>query len=522
MLEEYSNRIEIFLRAAGLQPHLVKVWTYDNACLVADLNYKGVRFGFDFTPSENGLLTLDISPRRYKSAFRVTANGRKKRLAQGVSLDRALKVARTKTRQLISEIDGYIESRRSLSAVANAPQLSARAEAAPKPSKPLKVGVLTLPPRTNFGGALQAHAVMEVLRRLGHAPVLINRQHPAPDTDPDAAGSAQDAEIPLLTTSFAAGKKAPTFLFTEKYTSPITRPFYSPAQLSRNVGRYDFDAIVVGSDQVWRPQYARNILSDFFCGFLPEDDSRTKRISYAASFGAPDWEFDAEQTRMAAHLIKKFDAVSVREDGAVELCRNHLGVDAQHVLDPTLLLPADHYAKLCLPKQLSSNSGQVTAYILDTSSDKTRVINAVSRKLSVKAYSTDGLRYTAKAPANDAKADMTVEGWLAAFHKAAFVVTDSFHGCVFSILFNKPFIAYGNPARGMARFTSLLKMFGLEDRLVVKSSEIDLDQMLQPIDWNAVNGRLEKLRGQSLGFLIAALGDDDKATERPLLAGASA
>ncbi|GLK86142.1 hypothetical protein GCM10017653_42120 [Ancylobacter defluvii] len=381
---------------------------------------------------------------------------------------------------------------------------------------------MTLPPRTNFGGALQAHAVMEVLRRLGHEPVLINRQHPAPDTDPDAAGSAQDAEIPLFTSSFAAGKKAPAFLFTEKYTSPITRPFYSPAQLSRNVGRYDFDAIVVGSDQVWRPQYARNILSDFFCGFLPEDDNRTKRISYAASFGAPDWEFDPEQTRMAAHLIKKFDAVSVREDGAVELCRDHLGSDAQHVLDPTLLLPADHYAKLCLPKQLSSNSGQVTAYILDTSRDKTRVINAVSRKLSVKAYSTDGQRYTSTAPANDDKADKTVEGWLAAFHKSVFVVTDSFHGCVFSILFNKPFIAYGNPARGMARFTSLLKMFGLEDRLVVKSSEIDLDRMLRPIDWNAVNGRLEKLRGQSLGFLISALAGDKEATERLILADVSA
>jgi hypothetical protein len=101
--------------------------------------------------------------------------------------------------------------------------------------------------------------------------------------------------------------------------------------------------------------------------------------------------------------------------------------------------------------------------------------------------------------------DKSVEGWLAAIHEASFVVTDSFHGTAFSILFNKPFMAYGNPKRGLARFASLLKMFGLEDRLAVRPDEIDVERMLEPIDWDAVNERLEKLRADSRRFLLSAL-----------------
>src|SRR5690606_8307050 len=80
-----------------------------------------------------------------------------------------------------------------------------------------------------------------------------------------------------------------------------------------------------------------------------------------------------------------------------------------------------------------------------------------------------------------------VEEWLQSFDDAAFVLTDSFHGCIFSIIFNKPFIAVGNTKRGISRFESLLKHFGLSERLVYPSDRIDGKLLLQTIDWDAVN-----------------------------------
>ncbi len=183
------------------------------------------------------------------------------------------------------------------------------------------------------------------------------------------------------------------------------------------------------------------------------------------------------------------------------------------MLDPTLLLTADHYVQLFSSKKPHSHKGQLLAYVLDRSEDKIRVIDTLSKRLSVNAYSTNGQPFGPAIPA-DAEGDKTVEGWLAAIHDAAFVVTDLFHGTVFSILFNRPFMAYGNPKRGLARFISLLKMFGLEDRLLAKSAEFDLEKMLQPIDWNTVNTRLEKLRAESKQFLVSALCGDIPSSNR--------
>jgi len=93
-----------------------------------------------------------------------------------------------------------------------------------------------------------------------------------------------------------------------------------------------------------------------------------------------------------------------------------------------------------------------------------------------------------------------VEEWIRGFIDAEFVVTDSFHGTVFSILFNKPFVSIGNKGRGLSRFTSLLKMFKLENRLIFNSEYCNLDN-LNSIDWERTNSILRDKREKSLRFL---------------------
>jgi exopolysaccharide biosynthesis predicted pyruvyltransferase EpsI len=93
-----------------------------------------------------------------------------------------------------------------------------------------------------------------------------------------------------------------------------------------------------------------------------------------------------------------------------------------------------------------------------------------------------------------------VEEWIRGFMDAEFVVTDSFHGTVFSIIFNKPFISIANESRGTTRFTSLLKMFNLENRLIFSPEELNLDKVKE-IDWGNVNEILEQDKERAIFFL---------------------
>ncbi|QEW23941.1 coenzyme F420-reducing hydrogenase subunit beta (plasmid) [Marinibacterium anthonyi] len=371
-----------------------------------------------------------------------------------------------------------------------------------KTAPPLSVGVVTLPLGKNYGGNLQAHALLEVLRQMGHKPALVNRRHTPDGFQETEEEAAEDDKRPLFATYSGIARAIPTHSFVETRITPLTRPFRSTEQLRRNIGKYGFDALISGSDQVWRPRFARATLPDQFMAFLPEEDRTTKRISYAASFGTDAWEYDADQAEEARSLLARFDAVSVREDSGVDLCRDHFGVAARHVLDPTMLLRPDQYRTLFTPPRRDEQGRRLLTYILDRNDDKDQMIRTLSEKLDSTAFSIDGLPF--EEP--DAETgDKSVEGWLASFSDADFVVTDSFHGVAFSIIFNKPFIAYGNPNRGMARFTSILKLLGLEDRLITRARELNVQLMQRPIDWDAVNARLNAEREASVGFLRAAL-----------------
>ena len=95
----------------------------------------------------------------------------------------------------------------------------------------------------------------------------------------------------------------------------------------------------------------------------------------------------------------------------------------------------------------------------------------------------------------------SVESWLKGFHDAKFIITDSFHGCLFSIIFNKPFLIIGNEKRGLARFNSLLSDFALMDRMILRKDENYSDIIQKSIDWEAVNNRLEEKRREACRFL---------------------
>lgn len=360
----------------------------------------------------------------------------------------------------------------------------------------MKIGIVTQPLQSNYGGILQNYALQQTLKSLGHEPITINYYHQI------SLYRWLGSTVRSVLFYFLPKKRRPFAKFKEIYTCnrkkiiecfldkhiKLTKsvPTYAP----NIIIRYDLDAVIAGSDQIWRPCYNLNI-EDMYLRFVRQNG--VKKIVYAASFGTDEWEYTDEQTARCKEYAQMLNAISVREESGVDLCSKFLEVDAIAVLDPTLLLDKDYYERLCddIPKEPAPI---VSAYILDMNEDKLRIINLVAEKQGALSHVFHA--------AGDTES-LSVERWLAMFRDAKYVVTDSFHGTVFSIIFQKPFLCLGNSSRGMARFKSLLSLFGLEDRLVDISELTGCEE--KEIDWDAVSAILEQEREKSLTFITRAL-----------------
>ena len=192
----------------------------------------------------------------------------------------------------------------------------------------------------------------------------------------------------------------------------------------------------------------------------------------------------------------------------MDLCKQYLDCNAISVLDPTFLLKKEDYIKLVELEKEPKKTGELFCYVLDKSKQKTELINLIAKKTHFFPYfcMPKHIDYSEMTLAN--KADFKyppVTQWIRSFMDAKMVVTDSFHGCVFSIIFNKPFWVVANENRGATRFTSLLNRFGLENRLLndlQNYSSIDWDEN---IDWEAVSEKRTAWEKESLNYLISSL-----------------
>lgn len=261
------------------------------------------------------------------------------------------------------------------------------------------------------------------------------------------------------------------------------------------IKQYQFDAFFVDSDQVWRSASSPRMPA-FFLDFLG-DDKNTLRIAYAASFGVDHCsEFNENDQARYGTLLKKFHAVSVREDAAVKLCQDHFGVTATHVIDPTLLLGKEDYCALIESDKIPVSAGNMMVYVLDKAPEKQLIIEKIARVRGLKPYTVMPSEVDGIYPPTQ---------WLRGFMGAEYVVTDSFHGVAFSIIFNKPFIAIGNHDRGLTRFTSILKKFGLENRLVFLMEDLTLDKITENIDFSVINKIKHSEQALTAHFLHQAL-----------------
>jgi hypothetical protein len=259
----------------------------------------------------------------------------------------------------------------------------------------------------------------------------------------------------------------------------------------------DADVLIVGSDQVWRhPSQIQPYFLDF-------GSVSTKRIAYAASFGREC--LTKEEINRCPKLLQKFTFVGVREISGIELCKQ-LGVNnAVLVPDPTILLGKEEWLKIAEPSNyFKSGSENIFVYMIGYE-DNTKIHKTayfLNQNQNTIFVSSDG--YDPKS-----NAFPTIGEWIDLIYQADFVVTNSFHGTVFCLIFNKNFITMtrdGNSSHMNVRIKSLLDKFDLDNRIlnIFDSNEIERIKNSQ-INWNRINMIMQTFKSEGKQFLSDAL-----------------
>lgn len=379
----------------------------------------------------------------------------------------------------------------------------------------MRIGILTLPLHTNIGGVLQCYALQTVLQRMGHEVYVLNREFGYPSFTEllNRLGSFVKCLIKVLVLkrkdvrivnpfalsyypSYPVCDNSPIENFAHKYVRQ-TKAIRSSKGLWKYVRSHDFECLIVGSDQVWRESYSPCI-TDYFFGFLPSN-VKIKKIAYAVSLGTRTNPISSFNIRKCIKLAGNFDYISVRETEGVDVMKTVFGLNVTHVLDPTLLLDSHDYEIF----EKENVCSELQTYLLDRDEVIDEIVDYIAeRKNFVRSdISTVQIKDTCVQP--------SVEYWLSALKHSKFIVTNSFHGCVFSILFKKDFIVILNGKRGTGRFYSLLDAFGLRHRLIMGMNDLKSKEetLLKPIDYALVFERYDKMKAYSLAFLGKALAD---------------
>ena len=331
--------------------------------------------------------------------------------------------------------------------------------------KLFRVGILNFHFANNYGAVLGAYALQTAIKKLGYVPEIIN---------------------------FAGKKFSDNSVFTsfrENFlsTSELIEDFDGLIKLQRK-----YKSIVVGSDQVWH-------LFDQNVYMLKFASGRKNLISYAASFGAT--KYKALDENQAKTLLSRFSAISVREFNGVEICEKQFQLPAVRLVDPTLLLsPSDYQTIINFynPNQLVHD---YIGYAFENKDNK-NIIGHFEKVIQNKI----NLGFKNILTNYDTSGSNTLGGWLNDIKNAKFIVSDSFHVIVLSIVFKKEFVCLVSPSEKTGRLESLLKLFGLDKKRIINNiDEFDQSIMHEKINYENVYHILENEKEKAMRYLADSL-----------------
>lgn len=370
----------------------------------------------------------------------------------------------------------------------------------------MKIGILTHPLDSNYGCLLQAYALQLTLKRMGHEVVTIDRHNHHGDNffaninnwiHRLAAKVIKRKNVSLEWNCYLSQEDQ---LFLSKETAKFVKRNITntgrifPEDLGRIDKQYKFDAYVVGSDQVWLPNFCPNSFLDFV------KRENVNMLFYGASTGASCFHKFPKLSKQCKELAKRFSGISVREESLIEVSKQYLAKDAICVIDPTHLIDPQDYLDACVEKQ--EDTPVIFTYILDKTPEKQMLVERVQKDLNLPIVAGSVEKDYTKGCDLDIIDCIypSVDNWILGLNRAKFVVTDSFHGTAMAILFGKPFVSIGNASRGLERFNGILGRYNLKERLVCSVSEFQ-DSFYEGLDICSVSDIREQAKHEAVNFL---------------------
>ena len=375
----------------------------------------------------------------------------------------------------------------------------------------LKAGLLTFYHLHHYGAVLQAAATQRALASLGWDCEIIDyfvnqdiRILKPPTTPGRAASDAYNTlHYPALKRRWQRFEA-----FSRDHLNLTPRRYQSREELC--AASLPYDLLVSGSDQIWNPTIFPDQRFDpvFFGAFSP-----LRKIAYAPSFGTAHLPEGMEEELKA--YLAGFSHLSVREAAGRDIIRDTAEREAEVVLDPTLLLTAEDWAALAAERTVRGD--YILCYCISRSGALEPYIRRLAEETGLPVVQLCGTRHKLH-PKAKLVFDAGPAEFLSLFRHAAYVCTNSFHGTVFSVLFQRPFFTAAAPAElrepECSRTFSLLSRLGLTDRIAGRGDAAGLRDLP---DWPAVQGRLAAAREGAMAYLKAALADEpwEKGGELP-------
>ena len=367
----------------------------------------------------------------------------------------------------------------------------------------------------NYGGMLQGYALKRAVRDLGYSVDLIsydvnanpNPVYPGlrqqieqygPVSAVEKAGEKAIARGSFLISDLLERRKKLFDAFMEK-TQTVTK-IYDDTNAGELCSRYS--AFISGSDQVWNPNAVRNLYLQTFA------DDPARKISYAASIGRDS--FSEREAAVLVPAIREFGSISVRERTAKKLLEGYIDAPIETSLDPTMLLSSEDWSEVSSEPLVKGD--YVLVYFFSDSLNVRRKTEQFFRKRGMKMvllpYAKQEYNLTDASGPGERVEDVGPGEFVSLVKNASFVLTDSFHGAVFSLIFKKPFAVFERNKTGHVSMNSrrydLLDLFDQSHRLVSAKNSDEMDYLFE-VDAGKIDSIWARERERSLKYLSGAV-----------------
>lgn len=341
---------------------------------------------------------------------------------------------------------------------------------------------------SNYGSSLTYYALGTVLEKMGKQVLLV----PVTKANGTPWDSGCKWSIDFLSKYFHIGRQ---------------RSFDKMSEFNRFC-----DSFMLGSDQMWNGSTVNLVGYSFFLDFA---DKNKKKIAFSTSFGQSDFCASDEVCETASDYLKRFEAISVREKSGVDVCKRRFGVDATHIMDPIFLCSSEEYDIIAKDVQDPVPENYLLCYVLDPTPEMEQLANSIAKRENLEIITIFGLK----------EYDRAIKQWhtgtiLPGIDAARFIyyikhcsylLTDSHHGTCLGIIYQKPYVAISNAARGAARFETVGQVLGLESRVFQNASDAEKSlSIYDPIPYDAVMKRMQAENKRAIEWLMDALDSPEK------------